>query len=54
MSKTFKEGYEDDNWTTKKVGKTNKQKRQKIKDYLKNIGRRGYEEEFDIDEEIKE
>jgi hypothetical protein len=46
MSKTFKEGYyNDDNWGIKKVEKTNKQKRQKVNDYLRNIGRRGCKEE---------
>lgn len=56
MSKTFKKGYFDrDNWGIKKVGKSNKQKRQKVKDYLRHIEKNGVDEsdeDFDIEEEI--
>jgi hypothetical protein len=54
MGKTFREGYEDDNWGPRKITKSNKQKRQKINDYLRNIGRRGIKEEeveFDDNDE---
>lgn len=58
MSKTFREGYyEDDGLKIKKLNKTNKQKRQRVRDYLRQIELGGVaeeDEEFDLDEtEIK-
>jgi len=52
MSKTFKEDYYgDDNWGKKKQGKSSRQKRQKVKDYLRHIDG-DFEEDFK--EEIEE
>jgi len=49
MSKSFREGYyEDDRRGIKKVGKSNKQGRQKVKDYLRKIN---FEE---IDDDVVE
>ena len=51
MSKTFREGYYDeDKWTIKKIRKTSKQKRHKVKDFLRLIE----EDEINYDEDIFE
>lgn len=48
MSKTFKDHFdEDDNWRNKKKGKSHKQKRTKVNEYLRLIESG---EEFDDDE----
>jgi len=49
MSKTFKENYfnEDDNWGKRKNGKSHKQKRTKVNEYLRLIE---HGEDFDDDE----
>jgi hypothetical protein len=50
MSKSFNENYfEEDNLKRKKVGKSNKQKRIAIKEYLKRLETEGFDEE-DLDE----
>jgi len=50
MSKTFRDGYYDeDGWRRKKQGKPHKQKRQKVKDYLRQI-QEDFEEDIDFDE----
>ena len=50
MSKTFREGYyEDEGWRKEKIGKTSKQKRQKVKDYLKQIEFEELDEEDELD-----
>jgi len=52
MSKSFREGYyEDDYRGMKKVGKSNKQGRQKVKDYLRKIDFNNLEE---IDDDVVE
>lgn len=49
MGKSFKEGYFDDEVGIRRADKNRKQKRQKVKDYLKNVGRRGIKEEFEFE-----
>ena len=45
MSKTFRESYYDDKWKMKKIGKTSKQKRHKVRDYIRQIERGEINEE---------
>jgi len=53
MSRTFKDSYyESDNFGRKNQGKSSKQKRQKIKDYLRNI--EDFDEDFEDVEEFNE
>jgi len=57
MSKTFKEDYYgDDGWGRKKQGKSSKQKRLKVKDYLRHLEQNGIieDEDFDFEEKIEE
>ena len=55
MSKTFHENYYDsDDYGMKKVGKSHKHSRQKVKDCLRKIDFDSLEEDEDLKEEIEE
>lgn len=50
MSKSFRDTYDIDNFGTKRINKSHKQKRQKVKDYLRQIDTDNIPDDEDFDE----
>lgn len=50
MSKSFRDTYDSDNFGTKRINKSHKQKRQKVKDYLRQIDTDNIPDDEDFDE----
>jgi len=50
MSKSFRDTYDDDGFGTKRISKSHKQKRQKVKDYLRRLDLENITDEEEMDE----